>query len=198
MNEREGRGRQRHDAIAGRWPVRPLVLALAAAIALLAAGCSDGGGPGGAYDGGSVGTLSKEQQRINYEETMDRMRQTLEDPQAPPLEMSISTGNVRQLQAASLRWDQATSIAKSADAPSAIKQAHADLVKAMAGLGDWNRRIAKAAPNKKRTNALAKAARASADAKAFRTAVNRIEAQGYHVMTSPEEADPFAEAGPPN
>lgn len=194
---RHTRIRPRGRAHGARRATRRVVALVAiAAAALVASGCGDEG-PGSGYDGSGLDKPSKAQQKLNYEESMERMRQSLEDPAAPPLQRSINSGNSRQLQAAALRWDQAISIVESIDPPSDIAEPHADLVKAMRELGSWNNRIAKAAPNERRTKQLASQAKTSPAAKAFRTAVNAIEAQGYHVMTPPEDADPFADAQPP-
>ena len=174
---------------------RLLTVLLVMAIALLAAGCGEDEGQLANVPVG--GKASAEQQKQSYEESMDRMRSQLEDANAPALERSIAAGNKRQLEGAALRWDSATATVASIDPPADIASAHRDLVKAMKGLGDWNRKIAAGAPNKSRTRRLARQAQASKDAAAFQAAITKIEARGYHVMSEPDSSDPLGDAGSP-
>jgi hypothetical protein len=173
---------------------RALAMALCVLLAGMgAAACGDDQGPGGP---GVDASTSDAQSKENYEQAMDQMRAQLENPQAPPPQMSINKGNRNQLLDLAQRWDAATATVKSITPPDDIKAEHADLVKAMEQLGNWNRRIAAAAPNKARTRKLGKQAKNSAASKAFGEAVRAIEAKGYHVMTAPED-DSLEDAGSP-
>lgn len=185
---------------------RQLTRALATSVAVLAlagvaVGCGESGSAG-PYSGnaGELAKMTNEEKRAAYEQAMEQLRTRLDDPQAPPLERSIQLGQREELVSAAARWDEATVLASSVEPPDDIAVAHKDLVKAMQQLGDWNRRIAAATPNRKRVAALSRQAQASQAAKAFSSAVQRIEAKGYHVMTPPSGdagGDPFAEASQP-
>jgi hypothetical protein len=168
----------------------PLLLVLL----LVAAGCGEKD-PGPRGVGLNAGA-SEAQVRQDYEDSMERMREQVESPSAPPLDQSIATANRNQLLDAAKRWDQAVAIAKSVTPPEDAAAAHKDLVAAMEGLGDWNRRIAQAAPNKPATKKLARQARKSAESKQFQAAVSSLESAGYVTFVSVPD-DPLAGASDP-
>jgi hypothetical protein len=144
---------------------------------------------------GGLGQVSKAQQKQDYQGAMLAMSDSLEDPNsAMPLAKAVRIGNRNELQGAAERWDQATAIAAGIQAPKDIAAAHAMLVQAMKDLGDWNRRIAAAAPNAKKTRALGKRAQNSDAAKRYNQALAKIQAAGYSL--TPED-DPLESAGSP-
>lgn len=184
-----------------RLPTRAGLVAVLACAALIGAGCESGGEPPNSSVPRYGGGQSQEQLKIEYQQSMEQMRSQLENPDAPPLDRSIEIGDQQQLEQAAMRWDTATALAASIEPPKDIAADHKRLVAAMKALGDWNRKIAAAAPNKALTRKLGKQAQASAAATAFTEAVNRIEAKGYNVMTAPQGAEsdePLPGASDPN
>lgn len=167
------------------------VLALVVAAAV-GAGCGDQGAAGSR---GNLDRPSKEQQRQDYVDSLGRMQAVIEDPNAEPFQRSIDRGKKRELLAAAARWDQATAVAEGAQPPRDVAGVHRDLVKAMRGLGDWNRRIAAAAPNRSRTRRIARQAQNSPEAKAFDAALSKLEAAGY--LEPAGGATPLDQAGSP-
>jgi hypothetical protein len=163
-------------------------------VALGLAGC---GTDPASVGGGGLGPAmeSPEMQKQRYNEAMAQVRGTIEDPQAPPIDRSVATGNRKQLLAMAMRWDEATAIVKSVTPPANITAEHANLAKAMTELGDWNRRIAKVAPNRSATKRTFRQAQASDASRRFGEAVRAIEAKGYAVMSDPE-AGPLDSASP--
>lgn len=172
---------------------------LVAAAAVVGAGCGSGEPPQGSVPRYNSGQ-SQDQLKAEYQQSMEQMRSQLDNPEAPPLDRSIATGDQPELEQAAMRWDTATALVASLTPPKDIVADHKRLVAAMKDLGDWNRKIAAAAPNKKRTQQIAKQAQNSAAATAFGAAVDRIEAKGYNVMTAGDPAasdDPLPGASDP-
>lgn len=173
------------------------ILLTVCACGLIVTACGGGASGPRALDGTSLTKDTSEEQKLAYDTTMERMRSVLEDPSSPPPERAIVSGNRTQLLALARRWDEATQVASSADPPKDIAAQHTKMVHAMRELGFWNHRIADAAPNAKRTKALGAQAKASPAARAFGTAVGRIESAGYAVLTVGDPEDPFNDAGAP-
>jgi hypothetical protein len=162
-----------------------------AVIALTCAACGEN--DPGAIGATGLSEVSKEQQRQDYQGAMLAMTDALEDPSAMPMEQAINTGNRKELQDAARRWDQATAVVISIEAPENVVSFHEKLGKAMQDLGDWNRRIAAAAPNKAATRRLGRQARESDAARRYNEALGAIQGAGYEMI--PE--DPLDSAGAP-
>lgn len=159
-------------------------LVVACAVLALAACGKDPASIDGLTSGGG-GTTSPEMLRQQYDEAMARVRSTMEDPKAPPFAESVAAGNKQQLLAAAVRWDDATAILAGTTAPKDIAADHKRLLAAMTELGDWNRKMAKAAPNVQQVKQLFRQAQSSAASRTFGEATAAIEAKGYHVQSDP-------------
>ncbi len=171
------------------------VVVVACAVLALAACGKDPASIDGLTSGGG-GTTSPEMQRQSYDEAMARVRSAIEDPKAPPFEASVAAGNKQQLLAAAVRWDDATAIVAGTTPPKEIATDHKRLLDAMTELGNWNRKMAKAAPNVSQVKALFRQAQASDASRAFGEATAAIEAKGYHVQSDPN-ASPLDSASSP-
>jgi hypothetical protein len=173
------------------------MLLIAALCALGLAACGGGANGPAAFDSGSLTGDTSQDQKAAYDTSMERMRSTLEDASAPPIDQSIAKGNRKQLLSMATRWDEAIQVVAAADPPQEISAQHTKLLRAMRQLGIWNHRIAEAAPNAKRTKSLGTAAQKSQAAKDFGSAVASIESAGYSVLNVQDAEDPFNDAPAP-
>lgn len=145
---------------------------------LLAAGCgSDDPGPQGLG-----GQLSSEQQRQDYVDGVGRALAQLGSAQGANYTRFVDSGNKRQLQASSLAWQQGLQQLKSLNPPTDAVEGHKQLVTSVEALHAWNQRIVNAAPNKKRTQALAKQASASPASQQFEQSVCTLVDAGFEVV----------------
>jgi hypothetical protein len=169
---------------------------VAAAAALLAAGCGEGD-PGAIGPAGVDGGLSAEGQNQEYVEGVSRALSQMFSGQGASYGKSVDTGNKKQLQATVIAWRQGVQQLKSINPPKEAVPGHTNLVKAAEALDGWNQRIAAAAPNKNRTKALAKQASNSAASRQLETAVCQIVDAGFEVA-DPGTCTPLANAAAPN
>lgn len=168
-----------------------LALVLMASLALAA--CGDGE-PGSS--GGSLTPSEKAAAKQAYERSMGQVAGTLDDGTTPPFQFLIDKGIRKGLLEAAQNWDKATTLAAGISPPADIIDEHRDLVAAMRKLSAWNLKIAKAAPNVKRTKVAAAQAMNSQASKDFKAAIDAIQAKGYQVMGT-GEASPLDSAGTP-
>jgi hypothetical protein len=164
------------------------IIALGALVltgALVGAGCADED-PGPSK---LISQPSAEQQKNDYMEAFGAMQATIEDPSAPPVEQSINTGNRKELLNLARHWDDATAKAAAIQPPEEIAAEHNQLVKAMKGLGDWNRQIAAAAPNKAKVKATFKQAQKSEASKNYGAALEAMVAKDYQVFGDPDATE---------
>jgi hypothetical protein len=158
---------------------RRLVLLAMATMVLAACGGSDPN----ALGPGVGGELSAEGQRQEYVDGVSRaMSQLGSATQGPAFAKAVDTGNKRQLQVAALAWRQGMQQLKSLAPPADAAAGHKNLVAAVQALDTWNQRIVTAAPNKRRTMALATQAGSSPASKQFEAAVCELVDAGYEVV----------------
>ena len=169
-----------------------IVLLLAAAM-VIGSGCGGREGSAGPYKGGLDKRADEQQVKSRYAESFGRMFATIEDAQAPPVQMSINTANRTQLISNAERWDKAIAVISAATPPKDAKAAHEQLVQSMEELSEWNRRIADAAPNRSQTKKLARQAKKSSSAKHFGEAVDKLTTLGY----GPSSDEPLSDVGSP-
>lgn len=167
-----------------------IVLLICASLLLLA-GC-ESGDPGAPSESS---LLQAEREKAEYEKGMGRIAGMMDDPTQPNFQYLVDHGARQGLYLASVRWDRATDVAEGLKPPADIKADHAAMVKAMKQLGVWNRRIAKAAPDRTLTKKLSSQARHSAAAKNFGRALARMEQKGYTVRGG--GSTPLDSAGTP-
>ena len=158
--------------------IRTMVVALAAA--LLVAGCGDAD-PGALGPVGVDGGLSPEGQRQQYVQGVGDALAQLGAAMGPSFSQAVDGGNRRQLQAASLAWQQGSQQLQSIDPPEAAVADHLALVKAVKALDAWNKRIVAAAPNKTATKRLATQASRSPASAQFGTAICKLVEDGFSV-----------------
>lgn len=167
-----------------RWIIAGLAVLVVAVFGI--AGCGkDPASIDGIVSGG--GASSPEAQRQQYDQVLARVRDAVEDPNAPSFDQAIATGNRKQLMAAAIRWDDGTAILAAATPPDDVQAEHKKLLDAMTTLGDFNRQMAKAAPDVRRVKQLYRQAQASPASKQFGQAQQAIETKGYHVSSSPDD-----------
>lgn len=171
-------------------------LMLAAAAALLLVGCGEQD-PGAIGPAGVDGGLSAEGQRQEY---VDGVSRALDQLGSATLNQSfaqaVDRGNKRQLQSAAIAWRQGLQQLKALNPPEEAVPGHNQLLSAVEGLDSWNQRIVNAAPNSKRTKALAKQASASPASRQFEAAVCTLVDAGYEVV-DPGACTPLANAEGP-
>lgn len=171
-------------------------LALAAMAALLLAGCGDSD-PGALGPAGVDGGLSAEGQRQEYVEGVSRaLGQLGAATQNQGFARAVDTANKRQLQSAAIAWRQGMEQLKGLNPPEQAVEGHNQLLTAVEGLDSWNQRIVNAAPNKKRTRALARQATNSPASRSFEAAVCTLVDAGYEVV-DPGACTPLANAAGP-
>lgn len=183
---------------------RLIAAALVCALTLALAGCSSGGDAGPSK---LISSTSAEQLKADYMQSFGDMQAQMEDPNAPPVELSIKKADKEALIAAAQHWDAATAAAAAITPPADIKAAHRQLVVSMKALAKWNFLIAKAAPNRTQTQALYKKAAASQAAAQYGQALDAIQKAGYPVLDGASgstangvasgTADPLSNAGGP-
>jgi hypothetical protein len=166
----------------GQWIRRAALVALAVAAMVFVAGC-DNGDPG-ALGAMGVDGLSNEQAKQDYTDGVGRALQQLGSAQGQGFGKAVDTGNKKQLQAAAIAWQQGLEQLKQVDPPKDVVAQHVALVKAVETLDVWNKRVAKAAPNKFMTRKLGKQASASPASKAFAGSICDIVDAGYDVVDS--------------
>jgi hypothetical protein len=164
-----------------------LLLALALCLAAVLGGCgakdANGPGPGYGSDTSSSSTAAGDAKQA-YLNAMAGVQQQMEDQSAPPVTQSIQLGNRQQLINAAGRWDAGIAAIAAIHPPPDIAALHAQLLAAMRILGTWNHRIAAAAPNKRRTEALYKQANASAASHQYGAAIAGLKAKGYDILAA--------------
>lgn len=170
------------------------MLAACAVAMVLAAGCGEQD-PGPQSLGAQV---SAEQQKQDYVDGVSRaLGQLTSATFTPQFANAVSKGNKRQLQAAALGWRQGMQQLKSLNPPADAVEGHNQLVTAVESLDNWNQRIVNAAPNKKRTQALAKQAGNSPANRQYEAAVCTLVDAGYEVV-DPGACTPLANAAGPS
>ncbi len=176
-----------------RWIIAGLAVLVVTIFGI--AGCGkDPASIDGIVSGG--GASSPESQRQQYDQALARVREAVDSPDAPPFEQAVSSGNRKQLMAAAIRWDDGTAILAAATPPADVEAEHKKLLEAMTALGNFNRQMAKAAPDVRRVKQLYRQAQTSDASKQFGQAQQAIESKGYHVSSSPD-ASPLDSASSP-
>jgi hypothetical protein len=170
-----------------------MVLAVLATTVVAASGCAEQD-PGPQSLSGQV---SAEQQRQDYVDGVGRALGQLGSSQGPTFAKAVDTGNKRQLQAAAIAWRQGLQQLKSLSPPADAVTGHNQLLTAVESLDSWNQRIVNAAPNKRRTQQLAKQATASPASQQFEGAVCALVDAGYEVV-DPGACTPLANAAGPS
>lgn len=164
---------------------------LVAAAGFVLAGC---GGSGGEASGPGPSLLDAKptatEQKSDYLDGVSRVLSAVDDPSAPPLERSISLARANELEAAAMRWDQGLAMLKALKPPATVKAEHDKLVEAMAELGDWNHRIADAAPNRKLVAKVAQQARTSPSARKYGAAIDGFSRKGYDILGAGSTPNP--------
>ena len=176
-----------------RYATKAMWLAVVVAVALVGAGC-------GEEDPGPLSVdaqLSNEQQKQDYVDGVQRALGQLGSAQGQTFAKAVDTGNRKQLQAASIAWQQGLEQLKQLSPPADAVDGHRRLVNSVQGLDNWNKRIVAAAPNKNRTKALARQAGASQASTGFEAAVCTLVDAGYEVV-DPGVCTPLANAAGPS
>jgi hypothetical protein len=177
------------SAMRRRTTVRLLVIGLVVA---LVAGCGD-------QDPGPMSLqqqLSADQQRQDYVDGVGRALGQLGSAQGPTFAQSVDNGNKRELQAAAIAWRQGMQQLKSLSPPPEAAEGHRALLNAVEALDSWNERIVNAAPNRNRTQALARQAAESPASRLFERAVCQLVDEGYEVV-DPGACTPMSNAAGP-
>lgn len=171
-------------------------LVLAAVAALLLAGCGDSD-PGAIGPTGVDGGISAEGQRQEYVDGVQRaLAQLGSATQTPAFARAVDSGNRRQLQSAAIAWRQGMEQLKGLNPPEQAVEGHNQLLTAVESLDSWNQRIVNAAPNTKRTKALARQASESPASRAFEASVCTLVDAGFEVV-DPGACTPLANAAGP-
>ncbi|MCB0877810.1 MAG: hypothetical protein KDC46_02365 [Thermoleophilia bacterium] len=163
---------------------------------VLVAGCGESD-PGAIGPSGVDGGVSSEQAKEDYVTGVNSALQQLGTAQGQSFGAAVTKGNKRQLQASAIAWRQGVQQLKGLNPPKEAVPAHTKLVEAVSQLDTWNQRIANAAPNKKRTQTLAKQASGSAASRNFEAAVCELVDAGFEVI-DPGACTPLANAAGPS
>lgn len=162
---------------------------VAAILVVTVAGCGNNDPGPQSLDG----QVSLEQQRQDYVEGVGRALAQLGSAQGPTYARSVDSANKRQLQTAALAWQQGLEQLKSLSPPEDAVSGHKELVSAVEALHSWNMRVVNAAPNKKRTQAVARKAATSPASQQFEQAICTLIDAGYEVV-DPGACSVFDEA----
>lgn len=171
-------------------------LVLAAVATLLLAGCGDSD-PGAVGPTGVDGGISAEGQRQEYVDGVQRaLAQLGSATQNQGFARAVDKGDRRQLQAAAIAWRQGMQQLKALNPPEQAVPGHNRLLSAVEALDSWNQRIVNAAPNAKRTKALARQASDSPASRSFEASVCALVDAGFEVV-DPGACTPLANADGP-
>ena len=123
-------------------------------------------------------------------------RTTSTATQGPAFARAVDSGNRRQLQVATLAWQQGGAQLKGLNPPKDAVEGHKALLAAVTALDTWNKRIVAAAPNKAMTKRLARQAASSPASRQFEAAVCQLVDAGDEVI-DPGACTPLADAAGP-
>jgi hypothetical protein len=163
---------------------------------LVVAGCGEGD-PGALGPTGVDAGVSSEQQKEDYVDGVAGALTQLGSSQGQSFGQAVAKANKRQLQASAIAWRQGLQQLKGLNPPKDAVPGHQKLVAAVEALDGWNKRIIAAAPNAKRTKAVAQQASGSAASRQFEAAVCVLVDAGYEVV-DPGACTPLANAAGPS